>query len=130
MFILHRGQELHTELQSFARTHDLTSAWVTGLGGSGGVTLGFYDLATKTYHWKTYDDPLEVLNLTGNLSIVDDAPFWHVHGSFSNDTYQSIGGHVQSLTVGLTLELLITPLDTPFTRSYDDETGLKLLCEV
>ena len=31
------------------------------------------------------------------------------------------------MTVGLTCELLITPLDTPLTRTFDDETGLKLL---
>ena len=34
---------------------------------------------------------------------------------------------MKEMTVGLTCELLVTPLDAPLTRRFDDETGLKLL---
>ena len=114
-------------LAEYAREHGLKAAWVSGLGGVGTVTLGFYDIETKSYEWKVFDTPLEILNLSGNLAVVDGKPFWHVHGTFGGRDYQVIGGHVKELVVGLTCELLVTPLDTPLARTFDEETGLKLL---
>lgn len=125
--VIRRGEEVMTRLTEYAREHDLKAAWISGLGGSGIVTLGFYDIEAKAYEWQEFATPLEILNLTGNLAIVDGEPFWHVHGTFGGRDYRAIGGHVKELVVGLTCELLVTPLDTPLTRIFDDETGLKLL---
>ncbi|MGE5298823.1 MAG: PPC domain-containing DNA-binding protein [Acidobacteriota bacterium] len=127
LLVLNRGEKLHAKLQEFAREHELKGAWVQGLGGSGMMTLGYYNLAEREYEWREYSDNLEILSLHGNLAWVDGEPFWHIHGSFGGRDFASIGGHVKEMTVGLTCELLITPLDTPLTRRFDDETGLKLL---
>lgn len=125
--VIRRGEEVMTRLTEYARKRNLKAAWISGLGGSGTVALGFYDIEAKAYEWQELATPLEILNLTGNLAIVDGEPFWHVHGTFGGRDYQAIGGHVKELVVGLTCELLVTPLDTPLTRTFDDETGLKLL---
>lgn len=128
ILILDRGEELLEALAAYATTHQLAGAWLqSGLGGSGSVTLSFYDLKQKEYVNKTITDPLEILSLQGNLAWIDGKPFWHVHGVFGTDSYQSIGGHIQALTIALTGELLIIPLETELTRSYDETTGLKLL---
>ena len=127
--VVQRGEELHAALNAYAREHGLQGAWMQGLGGSGTVTLGFYDIETKTYEWNTFNTPLEIVNLTGDLTIVDGEPFWHVHGTFGTREYQAIGGHVKELVVGLTCEILVTPLDAALTRTFDDETGLKLIRE-
>lgn len=125
--IVERGEELLTQLTEHAKERKLKSAWLSGLGGSGSATLGFYNLQTKKYEWKKFDWPLEILSLTGNMSWVDGEPFWHVHGTFSSRDFHAFGGHVKDLVVSLTCEVLVTPLKTPLTRVYDDETGLKLL---
>ncbi len=127
VLILQRGEELIESLNSFAAEQKLNSAWLSGLGGAGRVELGFYDLNKRDYDWQVYDGPLEILSLTGNLTIVDDQPFWHVHGVFSGRDFQAIGGHVRNMEVELTAELHITPLSTPLTRTFDDQTGLKLI---
>lgn len=127
ILVINRGEELIALLTQYAKGENLTSAWLSGLGGSGNVTLGFYDIETKEYEWKEFNEPQEILNLTGNLSWVDGEPFWHVHGAFSGRDLNAVGGHVKELVVGLTCEVLITPLETPLTRVFDDETGLKLL---
>lgn len=127
LLVLNRGEELHTKLQEFAREHELKGAWVQGLGGSGAMTLGYYNLAEREYEWQEFSDNLEILSLQGNLAWIDGEPFWHVHGSFSGQDFTSVGGHVKEMVVGLTCELVITPLDTRLTRVFDDETGLKLL---
>lgn len=127
VLVIRKGEEVVSRITEYAREHRLKAAWVSGLGGAGTVTLGFYDIETKSYEWKVLDTPLEILNLSGNLATVDGEPFWHVHGTFGTRDYQAIGGHVKELVVGLTCELLVAPLHTPLTRTFDDETGLKLL---
>lgn len=127
VLILQRGEELIESLNSFAAEQKLNSAWLSGLGGAGRVELGFYDLNKRDYDWQVYDGPLEILSLTGNLTIVDGQPFWHVHGVFSGTDFQAIGGHVRNMEVELTAELHITPLKTLLTRTFDDQTGLKLI---
>lgn len=127
LLVLERGEELHKALDAYAKEAKLDSAWLSGLGGAGSVTLGFYDLPRERYQWKTFDSPLEIVSLTGNLSIVDGEPFWHIHGVFSGPDYKTIGGHVKELTVGPTCELHVTSLSVPLTRELDEDTGLKLI---
>lgn len=125
--VINRGEEVIAKLTEYARANGLKSAWMSGLGGASGATLGFYDIDSKDYEWHDYDRPMEILNLSGNLSVVDGQPFWHIHGNFSGRDTQGFGGHVKSLTVGLTCEVLVTPLDSAMTRTFDQSTGLKLL---
>jgi predicted DNA-binding protein with PD1-like motif len=127
LVVVARGKEVMAQLAWYAKDLNLKSAWMSGLGGAGRVTLGFYDIETKAYEWKEFNEPMEILNLTGNLAWVDGEPFWHVHGTFSGRDLKTVGGHVKELVVSLTCEILITPLDTPLARTFDDETGLKLL---
>ncbi len=125
--VLQRGDELHEQLQLYARNHTLTSAWVGALGATSRVTVGLYRTEEREYTWKEFEGLYEILSLSGNLSWVDGEPFWHIHGVFSGEDFQAVGGHVKELIVGATCELFITPLDIPMTRIFDDETGLKLL---
>ena len=127
MIILQRGEELIAQLEVVATSGGMTAGWLSGLGGASAATLGFYDPVSRQYEWTEYDEPLEILSLTGNLAMVDDRPFWHVHGVFSGRDGRVIGGHVQRLTIGLTGELQITTRQAALMRVYDDVTGLKLI---
>lgn len=128
VLVLQRGEELIEMLETYATNSNVAGAWLqSGLGGAAGATLSFYDLETRSYIDKTFNEPLEILSLEGNLAWVDETPFWHVHGTFGTRDHQSIGGHVKQLHIALTGELFITPLETTLTRTYDKTTGLKLL---
>lgn len=127
IIVLEKGEDLHTTLQALALSSGWSSAWVQGLGGAALITLGFFDPVKKEYQWKTVTGQHEILGLQGNLAWVDGKPFWHIHGTFSGPDFTVIGGHVRDLLVGLTCEVAITPLETPLTRVFDDDTGLKLL---
>ncbi len=127
LLVLATGEELHESLQVYATDTGMRSAAVQAIGSASSVELGFYIPDMREYHWQTFVESLEIINLTGNLSIVDGQPFWHIHGTFGKSDYQTIAGHVRRLVVGMTCELVITPIDVNVTRRYDDETGLKLL---
>ena len=127
ILVLQFGDRLQEKLGAYAREHELVGAWVEGLGGAKSMTLGYYNIDQRQYTWKDFDEVHEILKLSGNLAWVDGEPVWHIHGAFSNSEFNSVGGHVRELVVGVTCELFITPLDAPLTRVFDDETGLKLL---
>ena len=116
------------KLSEVAHEQKLKSAWAHIIGGAGAVTLGFYDLETREYKWRQFDEELEITGLQGNLVWLDGAPFWHMHGTFSRADYSVIGGHVKDLVVGLTAEISLVLIDESLTRQYDEETGLKLIC--
>ena len=127
LIVLQHGEELHSALTDYARENGVKSAWLSGLGGTSKATLGFYNIETKSYEWKEFSGPLEIISLTGNLSMVDGEPFWHIHGALSDRNFQTFSGHVKELVTGPTCELHITPLSLSLTREFDDVTGLKLL---
>ncbi len=130
MLVLQRDEELFETLNNWSKNNKISSGWLSGIGGSGGLTLGYYNLEYKEYQWQNFDEGLEILSLTGNLSLVDGLPFWHVHGTFGKDNFQVVGGHVNKLIVGLTCELHITTSNIAVTRQNDEFTGLKLLCPI
>lgn len=127
LIVLDRGDELISSLEEFAKEKDLAGASIQAIGGAAQVTVGFYDIKTQSYIWQDYDEALEVLSLSGNLSWVDGGPFWHIHGVFSGVDFAAFGGHVKKLVVGLTLEIQITPSNVRLTRVKETETGLSLL---
>lgn len=127
VIVLDRGEEVHHSLSEFAKSNGLKSGWVQALGTAEKVTLGYYNKDTKEFQWQEYNEVLEIVSLTGNLSIVDGEPYWHIHGVFSGSDYTPISGHVKQLVVGLTCEVFLQPVASPLTRSFDDETGLNLL---
>lgn len=115
------------QLETIAREQNLHCAWGQIIGGASAVTLGYYNPVTRKYQWTDLNEPLEILGLTGNLVIVDGKPMWHIHGTFGRADSSVLGGHVKSCVIGLTGEILLTPIDANLTRAYDDETGLNLL---
>lgn len=128
LIILERGEELISTLKKYAADRSLTSAVLqSGVGGADSVELSFYDLSTKSYIDKVFDEPLEIVSLQGNLTQVDGQPFWHIHGIFGRRDYQTISGHVNNLSIALTGEIFIVPLESNLTRQYDETTGLRLI---
>ncbi len=125
---LNRGEELISSLNNLVKELDLESAWISGLGAADKLTIGYYDFANRKYHWFDYGPgTYEVINITGNLSFFDDEPIWHLHGMFSDTDCSTFGGHIKSLNVSVTLELLITSFAAKLERQFDEETGLNLI---
>ena len=127
LLVLEKGEELISVLTQYAKDQNLPGGWVTIIGGSQTLTIGFRDPVQKQYIWKEYNEPLEIIGLQGNLAYVDDEPFWHIHGTFSRADYSVIGGHVKECQIGLTGEVYLQPNDTKLTRVLDTTTGLNLI---
>lgn len=124
---LSTGEELMDCLSRFASELEISSAWLSGLGAASVIEVGYYDMPGRTYHWKTFAGKLEITNLTGNLSLEAGKPLWHIHGSFSDESFNAIGGHIRKMVVGPNCELLVRKLGQPLIRVEDRASGLSLL---
>lgn len=126
LIVLKKGEELVENLQKFASETDIKAAWVSCIGGALEVELGFYDLDNAAYRWQTFESLSEITGIQGNIARDEaDEIVLHLHGNFSDETYQTIGGHVKRLIVGGTCEIFVHPFRQPAVREFDEETGLK-----
>ena len=100
------------------------------IGALENVEIGYYDLATQEYVFKTEEGPFEVASLDGNVSEMEsEEPVVHAHAVLSrcDDSLECIGGHLRRARVALSLELCLWQVTQPLIRSRDEETGLNLV---
>ena len=91
---LERGEKLIECLNGLAEKENLKGAWIQGLGGAKSAELGYYDLSTQQYQWRSFDELMEITSLQGNLAWRDGQPKWHGHATLSGRNSQAIGGLV------------------------------------
>jgi uncharacterized protein len=126
---LDKGEKLSDFIAQFsAAQKDFPGAWVSGLGGVLEVTLGFYDLDTKSYLWKTFTGLREMTALQGNLAYDDSGKLMlHAHGTFGDRDFTTIGGHVKDFVAAATVELFIHRSYKALQRKPNPTIGLPLL---
>ena len=118
--------DFFTLLLQFCVDHNINTAELRGIGAAHQVELGYYHLERQEYEWRMLPEPVEVVSMTGNIALVDDAPYAHVHAVVSDERLQCFGGHVNRLVVGPTLEVFLDVHDVSVVRQDDEATGLKL----
>jgi predicted DNA-binding protein with PD1-like motif len=124
---LNRGEEIVATLSEFAGDVDLKSGFVTGLGAICDVELAFFDFENKSYIRKQFPDDYELIDLTGNFSILDGRPFLHAHITIADSECKPFAGHLHSARVAVTGEFLVISTGVEVVRKPDEETGLNLL---
>ena len=122
-----RGDRLPEALVELAKQQGWASGSISGLGGVTNVQLAYFDVLRREYLPIAVDGIVELVSLTGNLSIVNDAPFWHLHAVVSDRDGHTTAGHLMSLEVAITLECWIDAAHEPITRRRDEQTGLNFL---
>lgn len=121
------GADLLGFLEDFVGEHSIETAWLSYLGAVSGASLRYYDQVKKAYCDFHIHQHLEVLSGSGNVSLLDGAPFIHTHAVFGDASGRAFGGHVNHGCEVWALEVKIEEYhgDAP-TRLPDAETGLTL----
>ncbi len=132
---LQRGDNLRDALLSIAASHDIHFASVSAIGAFTRASFCEYDQHAQRYLEPiAFDGGMEVLSLNGNLSVLDGAPFLHVHALCSKEVtgadghrrIETFGGHIVEAHV-FALEFVIDGHGgEPLHRAHDDVTGLAL----
>ena len=124
---LDHGDDLLEGLTRLCVERSISLGRVEAIGAVRKARIGFYNQATREYAFSTLDRPLEILNLTGNVSLRDDSPMVHAHITLGDCDGRVYGGHLASGTIVFACEFIIQRIEGPAcVRGFDEETGLPL----
>lgn len=121
------GDEIIASITELCRKENIEFAHVEGLGASRKATVGFYSVNDGKYFSKTFDTPMEIVSLIGNITRKDGEPYLHFHASFSGEDCNVVGGHLNEAVIGVTAEIFITVIDGKMERKVHPVTGINVL---
>jgi len=91
---LPHGSDLLGALTEFCLQNGIRFGGVQALGALQKARVAFYDQSAQTYREVAFDLPLELLTLTGNISLKDGRPFVHAHVVLAGEDGRAFGGHL------------------------------------
>jgi predicted DNA-binding protein with PD1-like motif len=121
------GADLLQELTDICQKEQIQLGRVWAIGAVQRVRLAYYDQKIHEYQFFVIDQPLEITNLTGNVSLKDGAPFVHAHITLADKQGRTYGGHLAPGTEVFACEVILEIFDGPaFERALDQQTSLSL----
>lgn len=128
IFRLNYGEELKGEIEKFCVDHSANAGSINVVGSANEIELAFYGAEKNEYNTRVFKEPLEILTITGNVSIKEGKQFLHAHGVFGRPSMEVIGGHIMRCIISYTCEVYLTKIEGSIERKYDEVTGLYLMC--
>lgn len=121
-----KDEELMKALGDFAAAEKITAGHFSAVGTVSSIELGFFNSFIKEYRKKLILDNMEIVSLAGNFSVLENKPVIHAHGSFSNNEFVVVGGHVFKAVILATCEVFVLKMDGELKRGLDKNTNLNL----
>jgi uncharacterized protein len=125
--VYEKGDEFISLLQAFAEKHKLGTSHFTAIGAFKHAVVGFFDREKMDYLKTPIKEQVEVLSLTGNITLSEEGYKVHAHAVLGKSDASALGGHVLEAHVWPTLEVIIEESPRHLLRQIDPETGLALL---
>ena len=125
---LERDSDLYNGITRIAQENNIRIGRVAGIGAVQRAKLAYYDQRLLKYEDIELNEPMEIVSLSGNISLKDGKPFVHAHIVLSDEGGKTQGGHLLPggtpiFACELTIEEYHGP---PLERGIDKDTGLTL----
>lgn len=121
-------EDLIDSIIQMIKVHNIKSGLINCIGALKTFTLGYFDVDSKEYLKKKFDEYVELVSCMGNISFKDGEPIVHLHISIGTKDYKIFGGHLfQPSIVSITGEVYIFEIDKKLNRVIDPRFGLSLL---
>ncbi len=124
---LESGDDILQSIRQFATAKRLSAGFLEGIGSLSKVKLGHYDFQTRKYSYETFEDDLEILNLSGNIAIMNRQPLPHVHVTLGRRDFSVIGGHMDEGSSANMVEIGMWKLPGKLVKAKEDQIGLNVL---
>ena len=122
-----RGEEIIKSLLDFCEKNKIKLGYFSGIGAVNNVELAHYSVETKKYSTKIIEKPLEILNLSGNVTTMEGKCYIHAHIALSDEKMDAVGGHLKSAVVSAACEIFLVKIGSEAERYYDKSIGLNML---
>jgi predicted DNA-binding protein with PD1-like motif len=112
------GDEVIASLRQFASEEKVTSGYITGLGSTSSAVMSWLDPESGEYQKRKLEEPMEVSNLTGSISVAadDGRAFVHLHAVLSPRELLAYSGHIHEARTGAVMEIFIFTFDVRLER--------------
>ncbi|MBI5223655.1 DNA-binding protein [Candidatus Micrarchaeota archaeon] len=121
------GDEIVESIKKICKEEKIQSAHVSAIGAAKKVEISHYNTIEKKYNVIKLQGMLEIVSLSGNVSILNNEPNAHLHIILSMEDYSTRAGHLMKAEAYPTCEIVILPLGAKIERVHDDKTGLNLM---
>jgi predicted DNA-binding protein with PD1-like motif len=101
------GDEILSGLTDLAIEHNITSGYVTGLGGLSGALLAWGDPEIGAFKMIPVDEKCELISLLGHISLRDGKPYVHLHAVVGFKDGSTKAGHVMEARVAPIAEISV-----------------------
>ncbi len=120
-------EEFIETIQNFCVENNIKSAWLEAVGSTKELELAYFNVDEKEYETESFQEFLEIITITGNISVKEGEVFCHAHGIFGKSDMKSLAGHVNRCIISATGEVMLHKYEGKVERKYDENTGLHLL---
>jgi predicted DNA-binding protein with PD1-like motif len=128
VLVLDAGEEAFAAITAFANTTGLAAASLTAIGAFERATVGWFDLARKTYKPIEIASQCEALSLLGDIAAGDNGKAsLHMHAVLGLSDGTTRGGHFLKGIVRPTLEVTIVETPARLRRRKRPELGIALI---
>lgn len=118
--------EIVNALNAFCKEKKIRSGSISGIGAIGELTLRFFNPQTKAYEDKTFREQMEISNLTGNISTMDEKTYLHLHITVGRNDYSALAGHLLAATLNGAGEFVVENYGEQVKRVYNPDLGLNI----
>lgn len=127
LLVMDKGDEAVAEITQFARSKRIVAASLTAIGACQSATLAYFDPELGDYRSRQFDQQMELASFIGDIADDDGEPALHAHVVLGCADYSARAGHLESLHVFPTMEVVLTESPAHLRKRLDRQTGLTLI---
>jgi predicted DNA-binding protein with PD1-like motif len=101
------GDEIMSGLTDLVLEHNITSGYVTGLGGLSGALLAWGDPEVGAFKMIPVEEKCELISLLGHIAVRDGKPYVHLHAVVGFRDGSTKAGHVMEARVAPLAEVSV-----------------------
>lgn len=124
---LEPGDEVIESVRTVAEKEEIKGAFFYGLGAVKDVSLGYFDVKSKKYKEKSFEQDFELTSMLGDVALSGDMVIVHAHVSLAGEDFRAVAGHLNRATVTATTEIVVNPIEGKLSKKTDPITGLNLM---
>ena len=101
-------------------------AFTKSRGAVDHAVVSVYDVPTKTFYRKEFNEPMEISSLCGTVSQMDGQVYLHLHVTLCDKDLIAHGGHANELRISATCEMTVRTIPGAVDRKLDETVGLNV----
>ncbi len=125
--VLDRGDKVIDQIRSFAEKNGIHGGHFTAIGAVERATIAWWSWTMKEYEKREIEEQLEVLALSGDITLENGRPKVHAHVTLGRRDGIAVGGHLFEADVRPTLEVQVVDYGRALPRKRDEKSRLSLI---